>query len=140
MVHFPNATIYIATLSQEVNEEGTCINEYDYKNPLDTFRADVQPNNLTREQIDLYGINEKTSKTKKVFYTKSVFMLSGNRAKVVYDNGTIEFYNICPVNEWRVHCEALLIPVENEEQEEEDENDNENDDEDNSEDNGEYEG
>ena len=56
MVHFPNATIYIATLTQEVNEEGTCINEYDYKNPLDTFRADVQPNNLTREQIDLYGI------------------------------------------------------------------------------------
>lgn len=138
MVHFPNATIYIATLTQEVNEEGTCISEYDYTNPLDSFRADVQPNNLTREQIDLYGINEKTSKTKKVFYTKSVFMLSGNRAKVVYDDGTIEFYNICPVNEWRVHCEALLIPVENEEQEEED--DNEDDDDGDSEDNGEYEG
>jgi hypothetical protein len=36
---------------------------------------------------------------------------------VIFDDGKIELYNICPVNEWRVHCEALLIPVENEAEE-----------------------
>ena len=41
-------------------------------------------------------------------------MVAGNRARVTFDDGKIELYNICPVNEWRVHCEALLIPVENE--------------------------
>jgi len=114
MVHFPNARIDIAVLTQTENEEGTIINAYDFTTPIDSFTADVQPNTLTREQIDLYGINEKTAKTKKAFYTKSSFMLAGNRARVTYDNGTVEYYNICPVNEWRGHCEALLIPVENE--------------------------
>lgn len=114
MVHFPNARIDIAVYSEATNSEGTVIAGYDFTTPLDSFEADVQPNTLTREQIDLYGINEKTAKTKKVFYTKSNFMLVGNRAKVTYKDGTVEYYNICPVNEWRVHCEALLIPVENE--------------------------
>ena len=43
-------------------------------------------------------------------------MLAGNRAKVTYADGTIEYYNICPQNEWRVHSEALLVPVENEDE------------------------
>ena len=41
-------------------------------------------------------------------------MAIGNRAKVVYDNGTVEIYDIQPVNVWRFHKEFLLIPVENE--------------------------
>ena len=73
--------------------------------------------NLTKEQIDLYGINEKTAHTKKAFYTKSSFMLAGNRARVTYNDGRVEYYNICPQNVWRVHSEALLVPVENEEEE-----------------------
>ena len=72
---------------------------------------------LTKEQIDLYGINEKTANTKKAFYTRSSFMLAGNRAKITYNDGTVEYYNICPQNVWRVHSEALLVPVENEEEE-----------------------
>ena len=115
MVHYPNARIDIAVLSVTTNDEGTRIKEYDYTTPIDSFIADVQPNTLTREQIELYGIDEKTAHTKKVFYTKSNFMLAGNRARVTYNDGSVEYYNICPQNEWRVHSEALLIPVENEE-------------------------
>ena len=46
-------------------------------------------------------------------------MLAGNRVKVTYNDGRVEYYNVCPQNVWRVHSEALLIPVENEEDEEE---------------------
>ena len=114
MVHYPNAKIDIAALSVTKNSEGTRIKEYDFTTPIDSFEADVQPNVLTREQIDLYGINEKTAHTKKAFYTRSSFMIAGNRARVTYNDGRVEYYNICPQNVWRVHSEALLVPVENE--------------------------
>ena len=87
MVHYPNARIDIAVLSVTTNDEGTRIKEYDFTTPIDSFMADVQPNSLTKEQIELYGINEKTAHTKKAFYTKSNFMLAGNRAKVTYNDG-----------------------------------------------------
>lgn len=114
MVHYPNATVDVATLTVTTNAEGTRIKTYDFSEPLDSFPADIQPNTLTQAQIDLYGINVKTAKTKKCFFTSSSYMVAGNRARVTYDNGSVEYYNICPVNEWRVHSEALLIPVENE--------------------------
>lgn len=114
MVFYPNATVEIAGLSVAKNTEGTKIKTYDFSTPLESFRADVQPNTLTQSQIDLYGINEKTAETKKCFFTSASYMVSGNRAKVTFDDGTIEYYNICPMNKWRVHGEALLIPVENE--------------------------
>ena len=82
MVHYPNARIDIAVLSVTTNDEGTRIKEYDFTTPIDSFEADVQPNVLTKEQIDLYGINEKTAHTKKAFYTRSSFMLAGNRAEL----------------------------------------------------------
>ena len=128
MVHFPNARIDVAVLSVTTNDEGTPIKTYDFTTPIDSFEADVQPNVLTKEQVELYGINEKTAETKKAFYTRSAFMLAGNRVKVTYTDGRVEFYNVCPQNVWRVHSEALLIPFENEEEEEsEEENEGSND-------------
>lgn len=114
MVFYPNAIIDVANLTTARNSEGTKIKTYDFENPLESFPADVQPNNLTKEQIDLYGINTKTAHTKKCFFTSASHMVAGNRARVTYASGQQEVYNICPMNEWRVHCEALLIPVENE--------------------------
>lgn len=114
MVRFPNATVAVASLTDTRNAEGSKIKTYDFKNPLDSFRADVQPNTLTQYQVDLYGIDAKTANTKKCFFNFSAHMQSGNRAKVTYDSGKVEYYNICPVAEWRIHSEALLIPVENE--------------------------
>ena len=115
MVHFPNATVTVAKLTDSVNAEGTRIKTFDYTTaPLETFRADVQPNILTKEQIELYGINERTAETKKCFFDNASYMKSGNRCKVVYDDGAEEYYNICPENKWRIHSECLLVPVENE--------------------------
>lgn len=127
MVHFPNARIDVAVLSTTTNAEGTLIKTYDFTTPIDSFEADVQPNVLTKEQVELYGINQKTAETKKAFYTKSAFMLAGNRVKITYNDGRVEYYNVCPQNVWRVHSEALLIPVENEEEDEEETNEGSND-------------
>ena len=116
MLLFPNATIYVSALTTTKNAEGTKIKTYDFENPLESFKSDVQPNVLTKVQIELYGINAKTANTKKCFcdISSGEFMTLGNRAKVVYNNGAVEYYNIQPVNSWRFHKEFLLIPVENE--------------------------
>ena len=116
MVLFPNATIYVSDLKTTKNAEGTKIKTYDFENPLESFRCDVQPNVLTSAQIELYGLNSKTSNTKKCFINleDGKYMTLGNRAKVVFDDTTVEYYNIQPVNVWRIHKEFLLIPVENE--------------------------
>lgn len=116
MLLFPNATIYVAALTVSKNAEGTKIKTYDFENPLENFRCDVQPNVLTSAQIELYGINSKTANTKKCFINleDGKFMTLGNRAKVVFDDATVEYYNIQPLNVWRFHKEFLLIPVENE--------------------------
>lgn len=116
MLLFPNATVYVAGLTVTKNAEGTKIKTYDFENPLESFRCDVQPNVLTSAQIELYGINSKNANTKKCFINleDGQFMTSGNRAKVVYDDNSVEIYNIQPFNVWRFHKEFLLIPVENE--------------------------
>lgn len=116
MLFFPNATIYVSDLKTIKNSEGTKIKTFDFENPLESFRVDVQPNVLTSAQVELYGINAKTANTKKCFINLSDgnYMILGNRAKVMYDDGAVEFYDIQPVNVWRFHKEFLLIPVENE--------------------------
>lgn len=116
MLLFPNATIYVSDLKTTKNAEGTKIKTYDFDNPLESFRCDVQPNVLTSAQIELYGLNSKTANTKKCFINleDGKFMTLGNRAKVVYDDNSFEIYNIQPINVWRIHKEFLLIPVENE--------------------------
>lgn len=116
MVLFPNATIYVSDQQIKKNKEGVKIKTYDFENPLESFRSDVQPNVLTSYQAEIYGISAKTANTKKCFIdiNDGIHMTLGNRAKVIYDDGTVEYYNIQPVNLWRFHKEFLLIPVENE--------------------------
>ena len=116
MLFFPNATVYVAEVTTTKNSEGTKIKTFDFEKALENFSADVQPNVLTRAQIEVYGLNAKTANTKKCFCNISDgnFMALGNRAKVVYKTGAVEYYDIQPVNVWRFHKEFLLIPVENE--------------------------
>lgn len=114
MVLFPNATVYVAEQTTVKNSEGTKIKTYDFTDAPESFRADVQPNTLTKSQMDLYGINAKNADTVKCFFDfDSRFMVAGNRAKVVSDDGTEKIYEIHPVNRWRFHREVLLVPVEN---------------------------
>lgn len=118
MLLFPNATVYVSDLKVIKNDEGTKIKTYDFENPLESFKADVQPNVLTTGQMELYGITSRTANTKKCFCDiyNGIYMTLGNRAKVVYDrDGKVEYYHIQPTNLWRFHKEFLLIPVENEE-------------------------
>lgn len=116
MLFFKNAIISVSSLIITKNSEGTKIKTFDFDNPLETFEADVQPNTLTSAQIEVYGINAKTANTKKCFcdISNGQSMKPDNRAKVEYDDGTVEYYNIQPLNIWRFHKEFLLIPVENE--------------------------
>lgn len=114
MILFPNCTVYVAEKRTVKNSEGTKINTYDFENPLETFRADVQPNNLTQYQIELYGINSKTADTKKLFFDHSEHLQPGNRVKVVEDDGDERIYDFHVTNKWRFHKEVLLVPVENE--------------------------
>lgn len=114
MVFFPNATCLVAEQTTIKNSEGTKIKTFDFSNPLETFRADIQPNNLSQYQIELYGINSKNADTKKcIFDFDSKHMIPGNRVKVVEDSGAEKIYSIQPINKWRFHSEVLLIPVEN---------------------------
>ena len=116
MLFFPNAKVFVSSLTTIKNKEGTKVKAYDFDNPLEVFDADVQPNVLTHAQIELYGLNAKTADTKKCFINleNGNFMKIGNRAKVMYYDGTAEIYDVQPVNVWRMHKEFLLIPVENE--------------------------
>ena len=121
MLFFPNATIYVSELTTTKNDEGTVIKTFDYDNPIEVFRADVQPNVqynfLTEVNLKAYGFDQKMAYTKKC-YTHAHdgnSMKVGNRVKVVYDNGDPDdYYNIEPINFWRNHKEFLLLPVENE--------------------------
>lgn len=113
MIFFPNATIYIAELTTVKNSEGTKIKTYNFENPILEFRADVQPNNLSEYQRQLYGINAKTAETKRAFFDSEEYIKIGTRAKVVEDDGTTRIYDVQPINKWRLHSEVLLIPVEN---------------------------
>lgn len=116
MLFFSNSTIKVSELTTVTNSEGTRIKKYDFENPVESFRADVQPNTLTQAQIQLYGIDSKTALTKKCFtnFSDGEKMVAGNRVKVEFDDGKSEYYNVQPVNIWRFHKEFLLIPVENE--------------------------
>lgn len=116
MLFFPNAIIYVSDLKIIKNKEGTKIKTYDFDNPIEIMSADVQPNTLSSEQIELYGINSKNAHTKKCFIKNDdgKYMVLGNRVQVKYNSGEVEYYNIQPINIWRFHKEFLLIPVENE--------------------------
>ena len=106
MMFFPNAFIYVSELKVTQNTEGTKIKAFDFENPVETFRADVQPNTLTSAQIELYGINSRTANTKKCFTD----LENGNHMVA----RMVEYYNVQPLNSWRYHREFILIPVENE--------------------------
>ena len=97
---FPNATIYVSDLKTVKNDEGTKIKTFDFENALESFRCDVQPNTLTSSQVELYGLDAKTANTKKCFTNmeSGSSMVLGNRAKVEYDDGSVEYYNIQKTN------------------------------------------
>lgn len=73
---------------------------------LKTIFADVQPNSLNPVEAKAWGITDLTANSQKMFYkhddTIQVLM------RVIYEGKTYEIRN---VNSWRIHNEAILIPV-----------------------------
>ena len=47
VVMYKNATVSVASETVKKNREGTKIKFFDFDNPLEVLRADVQPNTLT---------------------------------------------------------------------------------------------
>lgn len=108
MVLYANKTVIVPTKTTTKNSDGVVICGYDYlTNPV-TFRADVQPLALTEAQVQIYGIDVKRAKNKKIFYEENCLSI-GNRCKIDDDE-----YLCKEVNEWRNHFEAMLIYCENE--------------------------
>ena len=113
MVRFINAVVTIYTETATENDEGDIIAGY---SATETIEGDVQPANLTQDEMKLYGISTIKGGVKKFFYNGfHENVKAGNRASVLSAfTGKTELYNIMPVNCWSVHGVVLLVPVENE--------------------------
>ena len=73
---------------------------------LKTTRADVQPANLTENEVKLFGISSQQSNSKKIFFESDASIVEGLRA---YTGGTL--YDIRGGNGWDIHGVVLGIPV-----------------------------
>lgn len=116
MVLYKNATIQVPTVTTTIDDCGDTVREADYTTPLESFRADVQPANLTEAQLQQYGITEGGASARKCFCEigDGSFLKPLSRVKVIDDLlGEYECY-AHPVNVWRNHREFILTAIENE--------------------------
>jgi|WetSurMetagenome_2_1015567.scaffolds.fasta_scaffold485829_1 hypothetical protein len=108
---YKNARIKIYQRTISSNLEGTPIEAWGAL-PVDDFRADVQPKNLTQAEKEIYGIDEHTANTMVLFARNRASLLPKSRALVTMDGGGGEKkYVVQPINYWPNHAEVLLIPV-----------------------------
>lgn len=68
--------------------------------------ADVQPAQLSQNQLTAWGFTDLSANMKKMFYNKDTSITVGMRA--VVDGET---YDIRGSNHWPTHSEYLLVPV-----------------------------
>ena len=117
MVRYKNATVRFYPPVKAQNDEGTVISSYGYLTTPKTaaaevIRADVQPHRLTEGEITLYGLDDDSADTRRMFYDSAQYAAFGNRAEVVSDiDGSTKYFNVKPVNVWPNHGECLLVPV-----------------------------
>lgn len=74
----------------------------------DSLQCNIQPMNLSKIEYDLYGISDKVSGIRKMFYTENALEL-GDRVLFMS-----KFYEVKNINPWSAffdHFEALLVPV-----------------------------
>jgi hypothetical protein len=117
---FENALVEVYVPTIAPNSEGTPTKSWGYKqatpvDPSEIFRADVQPAGLTRAEIELWGLSDKESNAKRMFYRFATKVEKNNRARVTSDiDGSVLVYEIKGVNKWPIHGEAVLVPVQGE--------------------------
>lgn len=119
MLDNASVSVYIPIIAK--NDEGTPIKTWGYLSspavdPVETFRADVQPANLSQAQLEQWGLSNRQSDLKKMFYYTSAYVKLNNRVHVVSDipNDGTGYYEIRGTNHWPIHGECLLVPVQGE--------------------------
>lgn len=115
-----NATVAIYAPVFTTNSEGSRIKNWGYKQnpvvaPVETFRADIQPHNLSEAEIELWDLCDRKANTKLMLCPRSVNVAINNRAAVTDDaDGQTIYYDIFSANAWSHYTEALLVPVQGE--------------------------
>lgn len=117
-----NATVSIYAPTIAANSEGDRIKTWGYKKtptpdaPAETFRADVQPKQLSDSEREMFGISDRNANTKILFFSQSQYVALNNRAYVVSDfpGEPADYFEIKVPNRWPGHGECLLIPVQGE--------------------------
>jgi hypothetical protein len=115
-----NATVSIYVPIVGKNSEGSTAKAWGYKQspvvaPIETFRADVQPYRLKEAELELWGLSNRISDTKRMFAPNSPNIFMGNRAAVISDfDGVTRYYDIMGSNQWGHHAEPVLVPVQGE--------------------------
>jgi len=73
---------------------------------LKTTRADVQPANLTENEVKLFGLSSQQSNAKRIYFEADASIVEGLRA---YSGG--QLYDIRGGNAWDIHGVVLGVPV-----------------------------
>jgi hypothetical protein len=120
MIENATVKIYIPVIAK--NSEGTPTKTWGYKvtpepiAPIEEFRADVQPARLSEADLQAYGLSNKDSDVKKMYFYQSPNSVLNNRAFILSDfpGESGIYYEIRGSNHWPIHGEALLVPVQGE--------------------------
>jgi hypothetical protein len=73
---------------------------------LKTTQADVQPANLTENEVKLFGLSSQQSNAKRIYFRADASIVEGLRA---YYGGVL--YEVRGGNAWDIHGVVLAIPV-----------------------------
>lgn len=112
-----NATVYIFAPIVSKNSEGSIGKSWGYllpdpTDPVATFRADVQPAALSKNEMLAWGLSNANADVKKMFGILDSSVVPPNRIVVVSDfDDDVAVYTIFGKNRWPGHMEALLVPV-----------------------------
>jgi hypothetical protein len=98
-------TVTIQTKTRTKNSEGMWLD--DWADSTETLLCNIQPTTLSEVQLSQWGAIDSNSAAKLMFYinTSSVALFT----RIKRSNG--EVYEVRNINQWRVHNEATLIPI-----------------------------
>lgn len=85
------------------NSEGMSVKTWSI---LKTIQADVQPRQLSENEVKLFGLSSQQSNAKNMYFYQDGTITEGMR--VLYDGSLFE---IRGDNDWSIHSVVILIPV-----------------------------
>jgi hypothetical protein len=118
---YKNASVKVYAQVNGKNTEGTITKTWGYKlnppvDPSESFRCDVQPHTLTRAEQEAWGLSNRLSDAKKIFFTRSTYIQLANRVFVKSDFPGEPgcYYEIKGTNHWPNHGKAIALPIQGE--------------------------